>query len=256
MRALGIGLASLFGLLFGSFANVVIYRVPKRESVVRPPSRCPSCGKDILARDNIPVLSWMFLRGKCRNCGARISPRYPFVEALTGALFGLAAATLDPTDLIAYLPLAWVLVVLSFIDIDHKLLPNRIVLPALSAELVLFALAAALGPGMDAYLGALAGMAGGFGAFFVLALISPRGMGMGDVKLAAVLGLALGYFGTARTFIGFFLGFLIGAAGGIALIAARKGGMKSYIPFGPYMAVGALISIFFGAPLVDAWLQR
>jgi leader peptidase (prepilin peptidase) / N-methyltransferase len=256
VRAAGIAIASLFGLLFGSFANVVIYRVPKRESIVRPPSRCGSCGTEIRPRDNIPVLSWILLRARCRTCGTRISVRYPAVEALTAALFGLAAATLDATDLIAYLPLVFALIVLSFIDIDHKLLPNRIVIPTLVAELVLFAVSAAVGPGARAYITALAGMGGAFLFFFLLALISPGGMGMGDVKLSAVLGLALGYFGWARTVLGLFLGFFIGSIGGIALIMARRGGRKTQIPFGPYMALGALIAVFFGGPLVDLWLQR
>ncbi len=256
MRAAGISLAGLFGLLFGSFANVVIYRVPKRESVVRPPSRCGNCGTEIKPRDNIPVLSWILLGGKCRNCSARISVRYPFVEALTAGLFALSAARLDPTDLIAYLPLMWVLVVLSFIDIDHKLLPNRVVVPALATELVLFAIAGLLGPGLDSYLGAVIGMAGGFGFFLVLALIQPRGMGMGDVKLSAMLGLALGYLGWERVLVGFFLSFFIGAIGGIALIAARRGDRKSYIPFGPYMALGTIIAVLYGGPLVDLWLRR
>lgn len=256
MRAAGIAMAGLFGLLFGSFANVVIYRVPKRESIVRPPSRCGSCGTLIKAYDNIPVLSWVLLRGRCRSCKARISPRYALVEALTGALFALAAARLEPWDLIAFLPLFLVLVVLTFIDIDHKLLPNRIVIPAFVTEIILFGVAAALGPGMGDWVRAVAGAAVGFGGFFLLALISPRGMGMGDVKLAALLGLSLGYLGWGRLAVGFFLAFFIGAVGGIALIVAKRGGMKSQIPFGPYLALGTVLAVLWGEPIVRAWLGQ
>src|SRR5207245_2914009 len=138
MIAAGILLAVLGGLVFGSFANVVVHRVPLKQSIVRPGSRCPSCGVEVRTRDNIPVVSWLLLRGRCRKCGARISARYPAIEILTAVLFGLAAWRIRPaTDLIAYVPLLWVLVVLSFIDLEHKLLPNRIVIPALATGVVL-----------------------------------------------------------------------------------------------------------------------
>jgi len=255
--AAGVILAVVMGLAFGSFANVVVHRVPLKQSIVRPASRCPSCGVELRARDNIPVVSWLFLKGKCRNCGARISPRYPAIEILTAVLFGLAAWRIRPSsDLIAYLPLLWVLVVLSFIDLEHKLLPNRIVVPSFVAGVALLGIAAALGPGLGAWVRALLGAAAGFGAFFVLALISPRGMGMGDVKLSAVLGLALGYMGWPRLLVGFFFSFLAGAVGGIALIAARRAGMKSEVPFGPYLALGTIVSVLFGGPIVRAWLHQ
>ena len=256
MLAAGVILAVVMGLAFGSFANVVVHRVPLKQSIVRPASRCPSCGMELKARDNIPVVSWLLLRGKCRNCGARISPRYPVIEILTAVLFGLAAWRIKPsTDLIAYLPLLWVLVVLSFIDLEHKLLPNRIVVPAFVAGVVLLGIAAALGPGAGAWFRALLGAAIGFAFFFTLALISPRGMGMGDVKLSAVLGLSLAYLGWGRLLVGFFIAFLAGALGGIGLIAARRAGMKSEVPFGPYLALGTVISVLFGAPIVHAWLR-
>lgn len=247
----------MFGAVFGSFANVVVHRVPLKQSIVRPPSRCPSCGVTLRARDNIPVVSWVLLRGKCRNCGARISPRYPSIEILTAALFGLAAWRIRPsTDLIAYLPLLWVLVVLSFIDLEHKLLPNRIVLPSFVAGVVLLGVTAALGPGLGAWVRALLGAAAAFATFFVIALISPRGMGMGDVKLSAVLGLALAYLSWSRLLVGFFISFLAGAVGGIALIAARRAGMKSEVPFGPYLALGTIVTVLFGGPIVHAWLHQ
>ena len=257
MEAVGIVLAVIGGLVFGSFANVVVHRVPLKQSIVKPASRCPSCGTPLRARDNIPVVSWLVLRGKCHNCGARISPRYPAIEILVGVLFALAAWRIRPaTDLIAYLPLLWVLVVLSFIDLEHKLLPNRIVVPSIVAGIALLGIAAALGPGAGSWVRALEGGAVAFASFFVLALISPRGMGMGDVKLSAVLGLALAYQGWGRLFVGFLIAFAAGAVGGVALIAAKRAGMKSEVPFGPYLALGTIVSLLFGAPLVHAWLHR
>jgi leader peptidase (prepilin peptidase) / N-methyltransferase len=256
MEAAGIVLAVLFGLIFGSFANVVVYRVPLKQSIVKPASRCPSCGTPLAARDNIPVVSWLLLRGKCRACGALISIRYPAIELLTGVLFGLAAWRIRPaTDLIAYLPLIWVLVVLSFIDLEHKILPNRIVIPSVAAGAVLLGIAAALGPGAGPWVRALIGGAVSFAFFLTLAIISPRGMGMGDVKLAAVLGLGLGYLGWGRLFAGFLIAFAAGAAGGLLLIAAKRAGMKSEVPFGPYLALGTVYAILFGAPLARALIR-
>jgi leader peptidase (prepilin peptidase) / N-methyltransferase len=145
---------------------------------------------------------------------------------------------------------------LSFIDLEHKLLPNRIVVPAFVAGVVLLGVAAALGPGAGAWVRALLGAIAGFGTFFAIALISPRGMGMGDVKLSAVLGLALAYLGWSRLLVGFFISFLAGAVGGIALIAARRAGMKSEVPFGPYLALGTIVAVLFGGPIVRAWLHQ
>jgi leader peptidase (prepilin peptidase)/N-methyltransferase len=255
VEAAGIAVAVVLGLVFGSFANVVVHRVPLKQSIVRPASRCPSCGTPLAARDNIPVVSWLLLKGRCRNCGNPISARYPAIELLTGLLFGLAAWRVRPTsDLIAYLPLLWVLVVLSFIDLEHKILPNRIVVPSLAAGVVLTGIAAAFGPGFGEWLRGIEAAALSFAFFLLLALISPRGMGMGDVKLAAVLGLALGYIGWGRVFVGFFVAFIAGAVGGIALIAARRAGMKSEVPFGPYLAFGTVFSVLFGGPIVRAWI--
>ena len=252
----GIILAGLGGLVLGSFANVVIHRVPRNESIVRPGSRCPHCGAAIRPHDNVPVASWVLLRGRCRGCGHHISVRYPLIELLTGVVFALTAwRVAESTDLIAYLPLAWVLIVLSGIDIDHKLLPNRIVVPAGGAMVGLLGVAAALGPGAGAWVRALAGGAAAFGGFLVMALISPRGMGMGDVKLSAVLGLALAYLGWDHLFIGIFLAFLAGALGGLIVVALRKGGMKTEIPFGPYLAIGTMLAVLWGEPIARAWLR-
>lgn len=253
----GIIAAGLAGLVLGSFANVVVHRVPRKESLVRPGSRCPACGAPVRPRDNIPILSWVMLRGRCRTCGARISIRYPALELITGLVFALTVLRLPrETDLISYLPFAWVLVVLAFIDLEHKILPNRIVLPSILGMAALLAVSAALGPGMQAWLRALAAGAAGFTFFFALAVISPRGMGMGDVKLAAVLGMALGYFSWPDVFVGFFLSFAAGAVGGLALIVARRAGMRSEVPFGPWLALGTIIGVLWGEPLVDLWLGR
>jgi leader peptidase (prepilin peptidase)/N-methyltransferase len=255
VEAVGIALAAVFGLVLGSFANVVVYRVPLKQSIVKPASRCPSCGTPLRARDNIPVVSWLLLKGCCRSCGAPISPRYPAIELLTGLLFTLAAWRIRPSsDLVAYLPLLWVLVVLSFIDLEHKILPNRIVIPSLAAGVVLTGIASAFGPGFGEWVRGIEGAGVSFAFFLILALISPRGMGMGDVKLAAVLGLALGYLGWGRVFVGFFVAFIAGALGGIALIAARRAGMKSEVPFGPYLALGTVVGVLFGGPIVRAWI--
>lgn len=252
--------AAVAGAVFGSFANVVVYRVPRRESLVHPRSRCPSCGAQIAARDNIPVVSWLLLRGRCRSCRAPISARYPAVEALTALLFALVALRMpvggSRWDLLPYLPLVLVLVVLSFIDLEHRVLPNRIVIPSLAVEIALFAVAAWRGPGLDAWVRALEGGAAAFAFFMALALVSPRGMGMGDVKLSALLGLSLGYLGWGRLLVGFFLSFVLGALAGIALIARGRAGMKSHVPFGPSLALGAVIAILYGGPIVERWLGR
>lgn len=253
--------AGLLGLLFGSFANVVIHRVPAGRSVARPGSACPSCGTPLAARDNVPIVSWLALRGRCRHCRAQISARYPIVEGLTGILFALTAASAPrATDLLAYLPFVWVLVVLAFIDLDTKLLPNRIVLPSIAAGLVLFAVAAVLGPGLGSWVRAIASGAAAFLAFLLLAIIAPRGMGMGDVKLAALLGMGLGYpaedglEAAARVFVGFFLAFVMGAAVGVVLLVARRAGAKTQVPFGPFLAAGAVLGVIAGGPLVRLWL--
>jgi len=252
VEALGIAFAVLFGLAFGSFANVVVHRVPLKQSIVKPASQCPSCGTPLAARDNIPVLSWLLLRGKCRYCGARISARYPSIELLTGVLWGLAAWRIHPTtNLIAYLPLLWVLVVLTFIDLEHLILPDRIVLPSVAAGIILLGVSAALGPGIQAWVRALIA---GAGTFVLFLLMPKKAMGGGDVKLSPLLGMALAYFSWPRLFVGFFAAFLAGALGGVALIAAKRAGMKSEIPFGPYLAFGTVFGILFGGPIARAWV--
>jgi leader peptidase (prepilin peptidase) / N-methyltransferase len=247
--------AALGGLAFGSFMGVVVHRVPKKESIVAPRSRCPQCGHQLAAIDNIPVLSWLLQRGRCRYCGTAISPRYLAGEILTATVWALAVVRLGVNwSLLAYLPFLWVLVALSLIDLETKLLPNAIVYPSVVAGIPLLALAAALGPGgSDDFVRGLLGMVAGAGAFFVIALISPAGMGMGDVKLAGLIGLFLGYLGWGRLAGAFFLAFLAGAVVGVGLMIAGKAGRKTAIPFGPFMALGAILAVLFGGPIERLW---
>lgn len=250
-------LAGLFGLVIGSFLNVVIWRVPRGESVVRPASRCPACGNEVRPRDNVPVLSWVLLRGRCRDCGEPISRRYPLVEVVTGIVFMVMAARFgwDPA-LPGFLYLGAVGVALWMIDLDVKRLPNAIVLPSYAVSGVLLAVAAiATGEG-DALLRAGLGMAALYSFYFALAFAYPAGMGFGDVKLAGVLGLYLGWLGWAELAAGAFLGFLFGGVVGVLLMLARRAGRKSQLPFGPFMLSGALVAILWGGALGDLYLDH
>ncbi len=254
MPALVIGVG-LIGLLIGSFLNVVIHRVPAGESIVSPPSRCPGCGSLISPRDNIPVVSWLLLRGRCRTCHEPISARYPLVELLTAVMFALMAWRFGLAwDLPAYLYLAAVGVALAAIDLDTKRLPNVIVLPSYPVAAVLFLLPAVLEGQWDDYVRAIAGAAALFGVFFLLALIYPAGMGFGDVKLAGVLGAYLAWLGWAALVVGGFLGFALGAVVGVAMMVAGRAGRRTALPFGPFMLLGALLAIFLAEPLSQWYL--
>lgn len=254
-------LAGLFGLLFGSFLGMVVYRVPRKESIVRPRSRCPGCGTEIRPIDNIPVISWLILGGKCRHCKTKISARYPAAEALTALLWVLAVVRLGtcdgcrPMDAIAFLPFLWALVALSLIDLEHKLIPNRILYPFLGAGIVLIAIAAATGPGWGAFGRAAGGAAASFAVFNIIHFISPGGMGYGDVRLSGLIGLYLGYLGWGRIYAGFLLGFLLGAVVGLLLMGLGKAGRKTAVPFGPFLAAGAVIATFWGQPIVNLWTR-
>ena len=249
-------LCGLLGLLIGSFLNVVVWRVPRGESVVSPPSACPGCGHAIRPRDNVPVVSWLVLRGRCRDCGATISARYPLVELATGALFALTAWRVGPTwALPAYLYLAAIAVALTLIDIDVRRLPNSIVLPSYVVAALLLLLPAAATGDWQAYLRALLGAAVLFAGYFALAFAYPAGMGFGDVKLAGVLGLYLGWLGWGELAVGAFLGFLLGGVWGVALLLARRAGRKSAIPFGPFMLGGALLAVFVGEAVSHAYVD-
>ena len=242
-------LAGAFGLLVGSFLNVVAYRLPRGESVVFPASHCPNCDTPIKPYDNLPVLSWLWLRGRCRSCNTSISPRYPIVEAVTAAL--LVAVVLDKgADSDAWLGIAFVilLVPVTLIDLDHRIIPNTLMLvgTVVSVALVLLTDPGALTEHLIA-----AAAAGGF--LLVAALAYPAGMGMGDVKLAAVMGLFLGRNVAPAMFVALITGSLVGAA-----IIAKKGakeGRKTGIPFGPYLAFGGLVGLFAGDAMVDWYLD-
>jgi leader peptidase (prepilin peptidase) / N-methyltransferase len=247
--ALAIVLAAVGGLILGSFLNVVAYRLPRGESLVHPRSRCPHCDTQLRAIDNIPVLSWVALRGRCHHCGAPISARYPLVELTTGALFAAVVATQDDAvRIVLGLLLVAALVPITLIDLDHRIIPNLITGPAAIAALVAIA---ALDTDflVEALIAAVAG--GGF--FLIAAILYPRGMGMGDVKLAGMLGLYLGRAVAPAILIALIGGVLVGAA-----IIARKGateGRKTAVPFGPFLALGGMVAFFVGNELVDAYLD-
>ena len=240
-----IAVAALGGLLVGSFLNVVIARLPEGESLMHPGSRCPHCGHPVRPYDNVPVLSWLWLRGRCRDCGEPISARYPLVEALTGVLCALVVVA-KGADEDAWLGIALVLtlVPITFIDLDHRIIPNRIVGPSAVVALVIHALTDA-----DALPDHLIAAAAAGGFFLLAALAYPRGMGMGDVKLAALLGLYLGSSVAPALLAAMLSGTLVGGA-----IIARKGvaeGRKTAVPFGPFLALGALVGLFAGPEIVD-----
>jgi leader peptidase (prepilin peptidase)/N-methyltransferase len=230
----------------GSFLNVVVWRLPRGESIVSPPSRCPHCDARIRPRDNIPIVSWLLLRGRCRNCGGPIAARYPLVEALTAVVFAAVVAVRGyGWDLLWQLPFAATLIAVTFIDLDHRIIPNRIVLPAavwgvVSAALVRLSDLPAL----------LAWGAGAFTFLLVVALVYPAGMGLGDVKLAGVMGLYLG----SSILPALLTAFLAGSLYGIAVMArhgakARKIG----VPFAPFLALGGLVGLLVGQDLVDVY---
>lgn len=252
-------LISVLGLAVGSFLNVVVWRVPRGEPVLRPASSCPRCQHPIRARDNVPMLSWLLLLGRCRDCDEPISVRYPLVEAATGVLFVLVVlrfGLLVPSAwaVPAFLYLAAIAVALALIDLETHRLPNAIVLPAYPASIALLVVASAGTGDWWALLRAAIGAAALFAFYLVLALAVPRGMGFGDVKLAGVLGLYLGWLGWGSLAVGAFAAFLLGGLFSIALLAIRKAGRKSGIPFGPWMLAGAGVATFFGEELAVGYL--
>jgi leader peptidase (prepilin peptidase)/N-methyltransferase len=252
LAPLVVAFCGVLGLLIGSFLNVVIWRVPRKESIVAPRSKCPTCDTFIASRDNVPVLSWLALRGKCRHCAARISVRYPLVELATGVLFvAIAARFAHSWALPAYLVLGAALLAISVIDLEHYIIPNRIVYPVGFILVGLFALAAALSHDWDAFARALLGGSAAFAVLFVIHVISPRGMGFGDVRLCFLLGLALGWLGWEQVLLGIFAGFFYGSVIGLALIVLHVRKRNQHIPFGPFLAAGAITIVLVGAPIVD-----
>jgi leader peptidase (prepilin peptidase) / N-methyltransferase len=252
VTALAAGCA-LLGLLIGSFLNVVVHRVPQGRSVVAPRSSCPACMAPVRWHDDVPVASWLLLRGRCRDCAAPISARYPLVEVATAAGFAAMALRFgtDPA-LPAYLYLTAVGLALALIDLDHKRLPDALTLPSYPVLAVLLGAAALLGAG-GSWPRALLGAAGLFAVYFALCLAYPAGMGFGDVKLAGVLGMATAWLGWGEWTVGLFLGFLLGGLAGVVLVLSGRGGRKTALPFGPFMLLGALVAVLAGGPVVQAY---
>lgn len=255
--------SGILGLLIGSFLNVVALRVPAGTSIVRE-SRCPHCDTAIKPWHNVPVLGWIMLRGRCASCGAGISARYPIVEALTGVLFAVvawgvmsAAVGLSAGSgvggtlvvLVAFLYFAAISVVLTLIDLDTHRLPNAIVLPSYAVAGVLFTIASVLGADWGRLLQAAIGMAILYSFYFVIRLIRPDGMGGGDVKLAGVIGIYLGWLGWGSLVVGAFAAFLLGGVYGLILMGLRRAGRRSALPFGPWMILGAWLGIVAGQAL-------
>ena len=246
MNAAAAAFAVVPALAIGSFLNVVVARVPARRSILRPPSSCGACQTEIAWRDNVPVVSYLVLRGRCRHCDARISPLYPAVELTTAGLIVACFAVFGAT---AWAALAAgfcaVLVALSVIDAQHRIVPNRIVLPAAAASLVAHT---AIDPSLTWLAWALAAS----GALFLVVLAYPKGLGMGDVKLAVLLGAVLGASVTVALMIGLFAALVPSAA-----LLARHGSSarKMGVPLVPFLALGAVVALFFGDALLDAYLS-
>jgi len=245
--------AGVLGLVVGSFLNVVIHRVPRSQSLVRPGSQCPGCATPIKPWHNVPVLSWLVLRGKCVHCGQRISLRYPLVELGTAALYAALALRFGATaTLPAYLYLAAVAVALALIDVDVHRLPDVIVLPSYLVGAALLAIPAVAHGDWWTAARSLIAMAALWTLYFGLALVYPGGMGFGDVKLAGLLGLYLGWLGWRPVWIGTLAGFTLGGLVGIALLVTRRATRKTAVPFGPAMLAGAFLAVFLAGP-IGAW---
>jgi leader peptidase (prepilin peptidase)/N-methyltransferase len=246
-------LAFVFGAIVGSFLNVCIWRLPLGESVVSPPSHCPACGTTIRARDNIPLLAYLWLRGRCRSCGARISLRYPAVELLTGLAAVLLLYHFGPSPtLAAYGLFVGALIVITFIDVDHQIIPDVISLPGILLGVIFSALGWAV-PLLNSVVGVLLGG----GLLYLVAVgyhawTGREGMGGGDIKLLAMIGAFLGWRGVLVTLL---LGSFSGAVIGIVLIVARGGDSRLPIPFGPFLALGAACALFFGDALIRWYLH-
>jgi leader peptidase (prepilin peptidase) / N-methyltransferase len=251
--AIRLAFTILLGLVFGSFLMVVVYRVPAGQSVAKPRSRCPACGRQIRAVDNVPVVSWLLLRGRCHWCGARISIVYPLVELGAGALFAAVALRFDDLWVAAMLaPFLGVLVALAVIDVRTKKLPNRIVYPSFAIAAPYLVVARLAGAPVD-LVAALIGFLAYGGGLLVIAFIAPKGMGMGDVKLAALIGLVLGSLGLEYVAVAAGLGILFG--GVAAIVALLLGaGRKQTLPFGPFLAAGAGVTAFVAPQVADLYL--
>lgn len=253
-----LGALAVLGLLVGSFLNVVIHRVPAGASLVRPPSACPACGHPVRAYDNVPVVSWLVLRGRCRDCEAPISARYPAVELLTGLLFVLAGWWWGPSPyLVAALAVLAGGVAMVAIDLEHQRLPFP--LTGVVGALVVLALVLALVVGPEApvvawgpLVGSVLAWLGVYGGVWLVT--QGRGMGLGDVALAPVLGMALGWLGWGPALVGLLGGFVVGAVVGVGLMLIGRAGRRAKVPHGPFMIAGAVLGMFTGDALWKSYL--
>jgi leader peptidase (prepilin peptidase)/N-methyltransferase len=255
VEMLAAGFLGVLGLLIGSFLNVVVHRVPAGQSVISPPSSCPACSHPVRPRDNMPVLSWLLLRGRCRDCAEPISARYPLVEAGCAALFvGLTLRFGLSPVLPALLFLAAIGLALALIDLDVSRLPFEISVPGLGVTALLL-VAAGFADGWSPIAVALLSAAAWFGLYWSLWFgTGGRGMGLGDVVLAPTLGLALGWLGWGPSLVGLLGGFAIGAVVGVTLMAIGRAGRRTQIPYGPSMLAGALVGVFAGSAIWGAYL--
>lgn len=261
LDGLAVVLAGIVGLAMGSFANVPIHRWPRKGTVTSPrSSACPNCGSAIRARDNVPLLSWLLLRGRCRRCGAAIHWRYPLVEGLTGGLFAaVATVTGAAWTLPALLTLTWALVVASAIDLEHRIIPNRLTYPLPFVLLTLLLIPTVvdgtwgdLRRGLIAAIAVPAGMLALSEAFRLLR--GQQGIGMGDIKLALSLGLVLGYLGGWELIVAFYATAVSAVLVAVPLIATGRAKLATRIPYGPYLALGSLVAVLAGRPIGD-WIE-
>lgn len=242
-------MGGLLGALVGSFLNVMIYRLPRGESLSRPRSRCPGCETPIAPYDNVPILSWLILRGRCRHCGESISPRYPAIELLTAACFAAVVAARGFDERLALeLPFVAMLIAVAGIDLEHRIVPNRILAPA-----AVWAPAAGLLVASDELPELAIAGAAAFLLLLIAAVAYPAGMGMGDVKLAGVMGLYLGLSVTPALLAAFASGAAVGVG---IMVREGSGGRKKGVPFAPFLALGGLVGVLAGPELVDLYADR
>jgi leader peptidase (prepilin peptidase)/N-methyltransferase len=259
-------LAGVLGTIIGSFLNVVVWRLPRGESLSHPGSACPRCGHPIRWWDNIPIASWLVLRGRCRDCSEPISPRYPLVELGTGLSFAGVAWWLLATQVtttsfaafalvsVALLYFAAISIALGLIDIDTHRLLDSIVLPSYIVAGVLLGAAALVSGDLGAIIRAAIGMAAMYLAYLAMVVVYPAGMGWGDVKLAGVLGLYLGWNGWGALAVGAFAAFALGGLFSLVLVILHRANRKSKIPFGPWMLLGAWVGVFAGETIARGYL--
>lgn len=240
--------AFLFGSVIGSFLNVCIYRIPKKESIIFPPSHCPSCGKKIRAYDNIPIISYILLKGRCRECGGKILFQYPLVEFLNAAGYVIMIWKFGVgINALIYALLYSALIVVTFIDLEHQIIPDRITLPGILIGFILGASVLPVG-----WFNSLIGLLLGGSLFYLVAVASRGGMGGGDIKLTAMIGAFLGWKYTLLTI---FLGALAGAIVGLSLMIFKGKGRKHPVPFGPFLALGAVASLLWGNDIIKWYIN-